>query len=115
MPPLLIFRLRAGMNSTLTDLSIDDVRARTRRRFRRSRPAVFPRDRLDESSPGRSTAGDWSSGTVVLADFHKRAGSLRTAPGSLQPGTSVMLSVIFQREPAIAAGRLHHDVCAGRA
>ena len=105
MPPLLIFNVSlsaAGINNTLSDLSIESVRAgiegcsigRDLRYF----PVLDSTNRLLADLP----FGDWTSGTVVLADF-QQAGRGRSGRSWYAPaGTSVMFSVILQRQPTIA-------------
>ncbi len=90
------------MNGVVAELSIDDIRARTvggffGRDLRYFRVIDSTNRLLADLPPGK-----WSSGTVALADFQE-AGRGRSGRSWLAlPGTSVMLSVIFQREPMIS-------------
>jgi BirA family transcriptional regulator, biotin operon repressor / biotin---[acetyl-CoA-carboxylase] ligase len=86
----------------VSDLSIDDIRSRTAGcalgRDLRYLPVVDSTNRVAADLP----PGQWSTGTVVLADYQAagrgRAGRTWVAP----PGTSVMLSVIFARQNHIS-------------
>jgi BirA family biotin operon repressor/biotin-[acetyl-CoA-carboxylase] ligase len=86
----------------VTDLSIDDIRSRvvgcSVGRDLRYFPVVDSTNRVAADLP----PGDWSSGTTVLADFQE-AGRGRSGRSWVAPtGTSLMLSVIFRREPEVA-------------
>lgn len=86
----------------MADLSIADIRKRLAGssvgRDLRYFPVVDSTNRIATDLP----PGEWSTGTVILADFQEagrgRAGRTWVAPA----GTSVMLSVIFRREQSIA-------------
>jgi BirA family biotin operon repressor/biotin-[acetyl-CoA-carboxylase] ligase len=86
----------------VADLSIDDIRLRITGcllgRDLRYFSVVDSTNRVAADLP----PGEWASGTIVLADYQEagrgRSGRSWIAP----PGTSVMLSVILQRDPAIA-------------
>ncbi len=85
----------------MTELSTTDILSRIEGcsigRDLRYFPVIDSTNRFLAGLP----TGEWSSGTVALADFQE-SGRGRSGRSWLAPaGTSVMLSVIFQREPAI--------------
>lgn len=100
MPPLLISV--HWVSGGMVELSIQNIRSRINGcvigRDLRYFPVIDSTNRyLADLGPG-----DWTSETVVLADFQE-AGRGRSGRSWLAPaGTSVMLSVIFQRERAVA-------------
>lgn len=99
MPPLLISGERVA--GTVAELSMDDIRMHIAGSFigrdLRYFPVVESTNRLlADLGPGL-----WSSGTIAVADFQE-AGRGRSGRSWVAPaGTSVMLSVILRREPAI--------------
>jgi BirA family transcriptional regulator, biotin operon repressor / biotin---[acetyl-CoA-carboxylase] ligase len=91
------------MNNSVTGLSIEIVRSKvvgcSVGRDLRYLSVVDSTNRVLADLP----PGEWSSGTVLLADF-QQAGRGRSGRSWHAPaGTSVILSVIFQREPTIVA------------